>query len=750
MRANFPTVLALSISCAFSLPTAAKEPYATGTLLNIVSTMPEGTWVKVNTNFISDVWTPADQRPLNYQSNPPPDRVISAWAGYAWDSNRGDLIIYGGGHANYSGNDVYRWRSRNLQWERASLPSEITRWGSTVYFWAKDGADAAPPAAHTYDNAVFLPLLDRYMNYGGASYNTGGPYSRLDENDSSKTRRTGPYMFDPAKANGNQVGGTTGSHVQRVAPLPDVIGGNMWLNRDHTKNLAGKAMPQRHVNGCTGYVEENGTEVVYLGAGASPDATSPSLYRHVLGELSNAQTDDIGRIGIYWNGTSDLTTCAVDPVRKVFVRTGNNTKPFVYWNLATAGPTNKDQAVVVSDSVATFSSWLGATGKSMRLCAIDYDPNRQHFVLWCGDGALWSLVPPSTIAPTGWTMEQLPLNGGDVPPGRVGTGILGKWKYIPGFDVFLGLQHETEGQIWIYKPTGWMAPNTNNVAPTVSIDDPVSGSEVIRGQPATLLATAADSDGTVSRVDFKVNGTLIGSVTSPPYTVNWTPTALGSASIKAIATDNSGAETESAVVDVVVTSGGAGGPVTTTLQRGLDTYSGSSDVYLSSYSTSGNTGATQNLLVFQTKYTPLIKFAIFAREGGPLPDDAVIESAKLSIYKSNYDFIYRLHPMLRDWKELEATWLRPKIGESWTSPGAAGVDADYTAAYDAQFSAPFSPGWMIFDVSARVSEWQQGQNNYGWRIVGVSGNGNLKQFYSSEYATNVTLRPKLEITYTLP
>jgi len=106
--------------------------------------------------------------------------------------------------------------------------------------------------------------------------------------------------------------------------------------------------------------------------------------------------------------------------------------------------------------------------------------------------------------------------------------------------------------------------------------------------------------------------------------------------------------------------------------------------------------------------------------------------------------------MLRDWKEMEATWLRPKIGESWSSPGATGVDSDYAASYDAQFSAPFSPGWMIFDVSARVSEWQQGQNNYGWRIIGVSGNGNLKQFYSSEYATNAALRPKLEITYTLP
>ena len=37
-------------------------------------------------------------------------RIILAWSGFTWDPNRGDLLLYGGGHANYSGNDVYRWR----------------------------------------------------------------------------------------------------------------------------------------------------------------------------------------------------------------------------------------------------------------------------------------------------------------------------------------------------------------------------------------------------------------------------------------------------------------------------------------------------------------------------------------------------------------------------------------------------------------------------------------------------------------
>ena len=61
--------------------------------------------------------------------------------------------------------------------------------------------------------------------------------------DVVRVRTTGPYLFDPSKADGSKVGGTTGSHVTRVAPHPEIVGGNMWENRDWPKNLAGQQMP---------------------------------------------------------------------------------------------------------------------------------------------------------------------------------------------------------------------------------------------------------------------------------------------------------------------------------------------------------------------------------------------------------------------------------------------------------------------------------------------------------------------------
>ncbi len=165
--------------------------------LSILESTPEGEWVKVNNNKFPDVWAPADLRPLNGLSNPNPSRIILAWSSFAWDSNRGDLLLYGGGHANYSGNDVYRWRGTTQEWERASLPSEIIQ--DDLGNWkAIDGVYAAPSSAHTYDNNVFLPLADRFVVFGGAAYNNGGPYIR--QINSTTGQKTGPYFFDPAKS----------------------------------------------------------------------------------------------------------------------------------------------------------------------------------------------------------------------------------------------------------------------------------------------------------------------------------------------------------------------------------------------------------------------------------------------------------------------------------------------------------------------------------------------------------------------
>src|SRR6185436_15891053 len=92
-----------------------------------------------------------------------------------------------------------------------------------------------------------------------------------------------------------------------------------------------------------------------------------------------------------------------------------------------------------------------------------------------------------------------------------------------------------------------------NVPPTVSLTSPTSGATFTAPASITLTATAADSDGTIQKVDFFHGGTnLIATVTTPPYTFSWTGVAQGSYTLTAVATDNLNAATTSAPVNITV------------------------------------------------------------------------------------------------------------------------------------------------------------------------------------------------------
>ena len=715
-------------------------------LLAAIAATPDGEWLRANLNLYAEVWAPAALRPLNNSSNPEPSKIIGAWSGFAWDSNRGDLLLYGGGHANYSGNDVYRWRGSTRMWERASLPSEVIK-DIRNHHVAIDGTDNAPASAHTYDNNIFLPLHDRMLALGGAAYNNGGMFMRAV--DAATSRKTGPYLFDPSKADPNKVGGSTGSHVQRVAPYPEIVGGNMWQNRDMFLHLAGTPkLPASHVEGCTGYAEEDGRDVVYIGARLGGTATS--LFRYVITDLANPALDVWQQVGGYWNGPQGQMTCAYDAEQRVFLRTGSATRPFVYWDVNTPGPTNYEKYPLISEPTGEFNALLTDGTIKLRDCGLDFDPLNRRYALWCGGNQLWFLTPPETVGIAGWQLAKAPTPLGVGPTAVVGTGILGKWKYIPNLQAFMALQDASQGNVWIYKPVGWQPPvGDDNLRPTVSLLSPQAGQEFIAGDPITVSASATDLDGSIDRVEFYDGSELIGSDSEAPYELSWTTAPTGNRTLLARAYDDDGASGNSATVAITVLPGASG---TVELQDGLGGYAGSRDTYLSTFSKASNYGASVLMYDQGTSYVPLLKFAIFQREGGPVPDNAVIQSAELRVYKfSSYDPRYALHRMLRDWDESQASWNLVRTGESWSVAGAAGADSDYRAQADAEASATWSASWIVFDVSGALQAMQNGEPNYGWRLRRISGDSaNLKKFHSSEATADASKRPMLVVTYSAP
>ncbi|MDB5255928.1 MAG: C-terminal target protein [Chitinophagaceae bacterium] len=92
----------------------------------------------------------------------------------------------------------------------------------------------------------------------------------------------------------------------------------------------------------------------------------------------------------------------------------------------------------------------------------------------------------------------------------------------------------------------------NNISPVVTITAPANNASFIATSNVVFTATATDADGTIAKVDFYSGITLIGTSTVNPYTFTWNNVAAGSYAITAKATDNFGAVSTSAVVNVIV------------------------------------------------------------------------------------------------------------------------------------------------------------------------------------------------------
>ncbi len=105
-----------------------------------------------------------------------PRGVVAAWSGAAFDAQRNVLIITGGGHSDYGGNEVYEFNLGAARWERTTDPSKVIRGAKPGEYAVVDSE--APVASHTYDGLVHLPDTNQMFKFGGSFYGNGSPYDR--------------------------------------------------------------------------------------------------------------------------------------------------------------------------------------------------------------------------------------------------------------------------------------------------------------------------------------------------------------------------------------------------------------------------------------------------------------------------------------------------------------------------------------------------------------------------------------------
>jgi len=93
--------------------------------------------------------------------------IVAAWGGGALDTQRQKMVVWGGGHNDYGGNEVYAFDLKTFAWEQQTTPSKPP--------FNKDPLDDGKPVSrHTYDGVEFIAHRGTILGWGGSRSTDGG------------------------------------------------------------------------------------------------------------------------------------------------------------------------------------------------------------------------------------------------------------------------------------------------------------------------------------------------------------------------------------------------------------------------------------------------------------------------------------------------------------------------------------------------------------------------------------------------
>lgn len=92
--------------------------------------------------------------------------AMTAWSGGAFDTTRNRLMLWGGGHGDYYGNELYGLTVTGAgALAVVKAPSDVTGIASSC---ETVPADSSPTSRHTYNGLVYLPVQDALLAVGGS------------------------------------------------------------------------------------------------------------------------------------------------------------------------------------------------------------------------------------------------------------------------------------------------------------------------------------------------------------------------------------------------------------------------------------------------------------------------------------------------------------------------------------------------------------------------------------------------------
>jgi hypothetical protein len=352
-----------------------------------IEDLAPGHWYRVPNSKLSAVLPsplpPGDGRPGRAES------IIDEWSSGAFDTRRDRLIVWGGGHNNYSGNELYAFDLNTLQWQRLTNPSaDVGGVESSGYY-----PDGPPRSRHTYEYLEYVPSIDRFCSFGGAAQYPSGSYE-------NETANVDCFNF----------------------------GTNQWETRFY------KSVPRLRweslVNGLSAY--DPVTDRIYLHT--TPVGDGPGLYRWRPATNGTDAWEILQRPAGYIGG-EEMMTAEIDPERRVMVAAGAGN--FLVWDLNNP------------DAGYTRPTPTGDTQiRNVLAPGLAYDPVSKGIVAWSGGADVYALTRSGSTWV--WTRRPAAATNAVVPPAATATGMYGRFRYSPAKNVFVVVTAISQ-DVYVYK-----------------------------------------------------------------------------------------------------------------------------------------------------------------------------------------------------------------------------------------------------------------------------------------------------------
>lgn len=357
------------------------------------------------------------------------------------DTKRNRMLLWGGGHSDYGGNEIYSLEINQI----GNTPIGPTTFGPLIRLTNPGPPNLANAAVETLPAATSIPQ---------ANFGPGGPFPDPSRPTPNSRHLYDAWFYIPTLDVAIQIGGAL-----------NATGGASSA----TWTLAMNSVDASCSPGCDPNWHNLGFSYSGAGTGTMAHWAQNTDYIWVFASnignnlyvMSASNMTGWTLAGSGFNGQGYHSDGVIDPAREYFVHVGNNppSDSIGYWPLAgyRIGSGSKVQHVTPTldgscvNMMSTWRSLQNSTTITTTYVGTNYDPIGRRIVMWPGTGnTVWYMDTGtwSCTSETYGSIKQLDYpQDTDTENDPSATGTFTRFGYFPAYDIFV-LCNDPRNDCW--------------------------------------------------------------------------------------------------------------------------------------------------------------------------------------------------------------------------------------------------------------------------------------------------------------